>query len=72
MRAKVQGIAVVGCVIEIDGHPSNCHIVHSLDSAFGLDLEAMKAASLWRFRPGTRMGEPVRVEITIEMSFTLR
>jgi TonB family protein len=72
MRAKVQGVAVVGCVIEVDGHPSNCHIVRSLDSTFGLDLEAMKAAQQWRFRPGMAKGEAVRVAITIEMSFTLR
>jgi periplasmic protein TonB len=72
MRAKVQGIAVVGCVIEVDGRPSNCHIVRSLDSTFGLDLEAMKAAQQWRFRPGMAKGEAVRVAITIEMSFTLR
>ncbi len=72
MRAKVQGVAVVGCVIEVDGRPSNCHIVRSLDSTFGLDLEAMKAAQQWRFRPGMAHGEPVRVAITIEMSFTLR
>src|SRR3954471_90021 len=32
MRAKVQGVAVVGCVIEVDGRPSNCHIVRSLNS----------------------------------------
>jgi TonB family protein len=72
MRAKVQGVAVVGCVIEVDGRPSNCHIVRSLDSTFGLDLEAMKAAANWRFRPGMAKGEAVRVAITIEMSFTLR
>lgn len=72
MRAKIQGIATVGCVVETDGRPSSCHIVHSLDSAFGLDLEAIKAAQQWRFRPGTAKGEPVRVAITIEMSFTLR
>jgi protein TonB len=72
MRAKVQGVAVVGCVIEVDGRPSNCHIVRSLDSTFGLDLEAMKAAQQWRFRPGMAKGEAVRVAITIEMSFTLR
>jgi len=72
MRAKIQGIATVGCVVETDGRPSNCHIVHSLDGTFGLDLEAIKAAQNWRFRPGMAKGEPVRVAITIEMSFTLR
>ncbi len=72
MRAKVQGVAVVGCIVETDGHPSNCHVVRSLDPHFGLDQQAIVAASNWRFRPGMRQGEPVRVEITIEMSFTLR
>jgi len=39
---------------------------------FGLDLEAMKAARQWRFRPGTRLGEPVAVQVVIELTFTLR
>ena len=38
----------------------------------GLDLEAMKAARQWRFRPGTRMGEPVSVLVIIQLDFTLR
>ena len=72
MRAKVQGVAVVDCIVEIDGRPSSCKIARSLDPTFGLDQQAVLAASQWRFRPGTRLGAPVRVEITIEMSFTLR
>ena len=47
-------------------------VVRSLDSTFGLDLEAMKAARDWRFRPGMRQGEPVAVLVTIELTFTLR
>jgi len=34
--------------------------------------EAVKAARQWRFVPGTRLGEPVAVRITIELTFTLR
>ena len=41
-------------------------------AAFGLDQEAIKAAKMWRFRPGMRQGEPVPVIITIELTFTLR
>ncbi len=44
----------------------------SLDSVFGLDQEAIKAARQWRFMPGMRSGEPVPVLITIELTFTLR
>jgi outer membrane biosynthesis protein TonB len=39
---------------------------------FGLDLEAIKAARQWRFRPGTRLGSPVPVLITIQLDFALR
>jgi hypothetical protein len=35
-------------------------------------MEAIKAAKQWRFSPGTRLGEPVPVVVSIELSFTLR
>jgi periplasmic protein TonB len=72
MRAKVQGTVLIECVVRPDGSVSDVHIVRSLDPTFGLDQEALKAARQWRFRPGTRMGEPVSVLVTIELTFTLR
>ncbi len=72
MRAKVQGVVLLECVVQADGGVGNCSVQRSLDSAFGLDQEAIKAARQWRFRPGTRMGEPVPVLVTIELTFTLR
>jgi TonB family protein len=72
MRAKIQGVAMVVCIVEKTGSPSDCHISRSLDSTFGLDQQAVDAAQRWRFRPGMLKGEPVRVEIMIEMQFTLR
>ncbi len=72
MRAKVQGKVLLECVVLADGTVGNVEIVRSLDPTFGLDQEAMKAAKQWRFVPGTRMGEPVAVLVTLELSFTLR
>ena len=72
MRAKVQGVVLLECVVQTDGAVGTCSVQRSLDSAFGLDQEAIKAARQWRFRPGTRMGEPVPVLVTIELTFTLR
>jgi len=72
MRMRASGVAFVTCVVETDGSVSNAQIVRSLDPVFGLDDEALKAARQWRFQPGMRNGEPVRVSVTIEMSFTLR
>jgi protein TonB len=72
MRAKVQGVVLLECVVQKDGSVGEVQVVRSLDSTFGLDGEAIKAAKQWRFAPGTRMGEPVPVLITIELTFTLR
>lgn len=72
MRAKVQGRVLLECVVNPDGTVGDVHVVRSLDRVFGLDDEAMKAARQWRFAPGTRLGEPVAVLVTIELTFTLR
>jgi TonB family protein len=72
MRAKVQGTVWLQCVVMPDGSVGNIQVTKSLDSTFGLDQEAIKAAKQWRFKPGTRMGEPVPVLVTIELTFTLR
>jgi periplasmic protein TonB len=72
MRAKVQGTVWLQCVVLPDGSVGNVQVTKSLDSTFGLDQEAIKAAKQWRFRPGMRQGEPVPVLITIELTFTLR
>ena len=72
MRAKVQGSVTIQAIVRTDGTVGDVSVVRSLDSTFGLDEEAIKAARQWRFRPGTRFGEPVPVIITIELMFTLR
>lgn len=72
MRAKVQGTVLLECVVRSDGSVTDVQVLRSLDSTFGLDQEAIKAARQWRFAPGTRFGEPVPVLVTIELTFTLR
>jgi protein TonB len=72
MRAKVQGVVLLECVVRPDGSVGDIQILRSLDGVFGLDQEAIKAAKQWRFAPGTRLGEPVSVIVTIELQFTLR
>lgn len=72
MRAKVQGEVLLRCVILPDGSVGRVEIAKSLDNVFGLDQEAIKAARQWKFVPGTRLGEPVAVRVTIALDFTLR
>lgn len=72
MRAKIQGVVLLECIVNPDGSVGRIEVIKSLDRTFGLDEEAIKAAKLWRFAPGTRFGEPVPVLVTIELTFTLR
>lgn len=72
MRAKVQGTVWLECIVMPDGSVGDVRVTKSLDSTFGLDQEAIKAARRWKFRPGLRQNEPVPVLITIELTFTLR
>ena len=72
MRAKVQGVVWVDAVVLPDGTVGDVSVTKSLDSTFGLDQEAVKAAKQWKFLPGRRFGTPVAVLVTIELTFTLR
>ena len=70
MRARVQGTVPLECVVKADGRVGDCTVTKSLDD--GLDKEAVKAAQRWVFEPGKKDGKPVRVQISLELTFTLR
>jgi TonB family protein len=72
MRAKIQGVALLTGIVAVDGTLQDIRISRSLDGTFGLDQEAIKCVRQWRFRPGTRQGQPVPVYVTIEVAFNLR
>jgi TonB family protein len=72
MRARIEGVVGLKCIVERDGSVGPVRVVRSLDAASGLDDAALAAVKQWRFAPGTKNGAPVRVEITVELSFRLR
>jgi TonB family protein len=73
MLRRVQGEAELDCIVLTDGTVGKCDVVKPLDSnQFGLDNEALKAAKKWRFRPGTRQGQPVNVLVRIILEFNMR
>jgi len=72
LRAKIQGEVVLDCVVEADGTVGGVRVVRSLDKVYGLDSEAVKAARLYLFEPGTRAGKPIPVVMTLSMNFSLR
>ncbi len=70
--AKIQGTVLLECMVGTDGTVQSAKVIRSLDSEFGLDEQAIMAAQNWRFEPGMRLGQPVPVMVTIELTFTLK
>jgi TonB family protein len=70
MRRRVQGTVVISCVVLTDGKVGDCAVTRPLDAE--LDQAAVEVAKQWQFKPGMKDGEPVAVEVSIEMSFSLR
>lgn len=72
MQAKVQGSVWLECVVSETGDVTDIKVTKSLDTEYGLDQEAIKAAGQWKFKPGRKDGKPVAVRITLELTFTLK
>lgn len=72
MTARLQGIVGLKCIVGPDGRCSDIRVTRSLDPTLGLDQQAIESAKQWQFRPGTRLGEPVPVEINLEIEFNIR
>ncbi len=68
-KAKYQGTAVLGLVVSEEGLPTNVHITAPL--GYGLDEKAVQAVQTWKFKPAQKDGQPVRVEIAVEIDFHL-
>jgi TonB family protein len=56
-------------VVEASGNATNIHIVSPLGG--GLDEKAVHAVETWKFKPAEKDGQPVRVEIAVEVEFRL-
>ena len=72
MQRKIQGNVVLTVVVLETGDVGYVQVAHSLDPEYGLDQQAVDAAKQWKFRPGTKDGTPVAVEIMVQMTFTLK
>lgn len=70
LKARIQGTVVLDAVISPDGRAHEVHLIKAL--GYGLDMEAIKAAYAWRFKPALGPdGKPVPVRMLIEVDFHL-
>jgi protein TonB len=68
-HAKYQGICVLWLVVGTDGRPRNIRVSRTL--GYGLDEKAIEAVRKWRFKPATKDGKPVAVEVSVQVNFHL-
>lgn len=68
-EAHVQGVCVVGMVVDAQGRPKGAWIVRPVGD--GLDEQAIAAVSQYRFSPARDHGRPVPVRINIQVNFRI-
>ncbi len=67
---QVEGKVQLVCVIGIDGLVSGIEVVRGADNR--LNASAIEALGKWEFFPATRAGEPVAVDVLVEIPFRLK
>lgn len=65
-QQRVEGTVVLGITVTSEGKATQIRVVRSL--GYGLDEKAIEAVRNWKFRPGTKDGQPVSVMIAVEAS----
>ena len=66
---RIVGTVILYLEVDQSGLPVHIQVLEPL--GFGLDEKAIAAVESWRFRPGTKDGQPVVVAATLEVSFRL-
>jgi TonB family protein len=67
--AHFEGTCVLWVVVGADGDVHNLKVVRGL--GHGLDKKAVETVKGWRFEPAQENGQPVAVQVNVEVSFRL-
>jgi TonB family protein len=69
VEERVQGAVRLACLLDTAGHVTHVELVRGVDDR--LDRSAVEAFRKWQFEPATRKGEPVAVDLLVEIPFRL-
>lgn len=69
-RSRIQGVAIVEAIIDLDGRVTAVRIVKDLP--MGLGEAAARAVRAWRFEPATRNGRPIAVYYSLSVHFAIQ
>jgi protein TonB len=68
-KAKFSGNVLVDLIVDEQGNPSHVRVVRGV--GLGLDEKAVEAVRQYRFKPATKDGKPVKVELTVDVNFQI-
>ena len=66
-KSKYQGVCVISTIVDAQGKPTRVQVVRHL--GMGLDKKAVEAVKQYTFTPAMRFGQPVAVEVNIEVNY---
>jgi TonB family protein len=67
MHDRIEGVVVLYAIIRSDGRVDSVRILEGFDER--LNENARKALEQWRFRPGTKDGQPIDIEAVVRVPF---
>jgi len=76
-KAGLEGEAVVAVTVDENGVPKNPEFVRfqngprQIPDSLGLDEMAVKALTLWRFKPAMKDGKPISLRVKVVVLFDL-
>lgn len=68
-KRKIEGVVTLSVIVTSAGKTAQIHVLQG--RGYGLDEKAVAAARKWKFKPATKDGIPVSVEIALEIAFHL-
>ena len=68
-RLKISGNVLVHTVVDATGAPTQVKVVRGI--GHGLDEKAVQTVQKYRFKPAIKDGQPVSVEINVEVNFQI-
>ena len=69
-RARIHGMVILQAIINTEGLVTDVKVLKPL--SMGLSEEAVKAVKQWRYKPSTKNGRPVNVQLSVTVNFQLQ
>lgn len=66
-KAQFEGTVLLDLIVDAKGIPQNVHVSRGI--GMGLDEKAIQAVKQYKFKPAMEGGNPVPVELKIEVIF---